>query len=236
MTSGSEQAPEDPRIEAALARNHRYLFEFVEALSLCPWARHCREMGRLTRRVILDAGGPPGSPAFSALVDAAMTQLRALAAMPETELEIGLLIFPALTADLREGPAGAHAFELLCAAVREAMQCAFANQGLPFYCVAFHPELGLDLSDENRAVRFIRRSPDPTFQLVRIAALEAARGPNLGDTRYVDPATMSAEALMAYERPLSISERITRLNWETLQREGPAKLLALLDGISQHGR
>src|SRR5438067_12097453 len=39
---------------AALARNDRYLREFVEALNLCPFAKRCREEGRLVRRVILD--------------------------------------------------------------------------------------------------------------------------------------------------------------------------------------
>ena len=40
-------------IEAgALARNDRYLREFVEALELCPFARKCRESGRLARRVL----------------------------------------------------------------------------------------------------------------------------------------------------------------------------------------
>ena len=33
-----------------LMRNERYVREFVEALQLCPFARRCREDGKLDRR------------------------------------------------------------------------------------------------------------------------------------------------------------------------------------------
>ena len=230
--SGRGPAPADPRAAAALARNDRYLLEFVEALSLCPWARRCREMGRLECRVILAAGGEPETPAFEALMDDAMTAVCELAARPPGEVEIGLLLFPALVPALRAGVEGARAFEQVCNAVRAAMQQAFAQEpgGQPFYCVAFHPELGMDLADANRAVRFIRRSPDPTLQLVRVSVLQAARGSD--PLRYVDASRMTREELMAVQSPETISERIARLNWETLQREGPEKLRALLEGMS----
>ena len=40
-----------PDLEA-LARNDRYLREFVEALRMCPYAQACRESGKLQRRVL----------------------------------------------------------------------------------------------------------------------------------------------------------------------------------------
>ena len=230
MESAPGTSP-DARVAASLARNDRYLHEFVEALALCPWARHCRELGRLGRTVLLEAGGPAGSESQGHLVHAALSALQEFAARPASELEIGLLIFPALAPCLREGHQGARGFEQFVVALREAMQRAFAATGPPFYCVAFHPEFGMDLADENRAVRFIRRSPDPTIQLVRISVLDAARGDAAGSTRYVDASRMTSEELMALQSPLSISEKITLGNFETLQREGPERLRALLEGM-----
>ena len=58
--------PEDPRIAAALARNERYVREFVEAFNLCPYARRCRETGKLQRVVLLNPGGAAGTPEFHA--------------------------------------------------------------------------------------------------------------------------------------------------------------------------
>ena len=72
-------------IEAqALARNDRYLREFVEALELCPFARRCRESGRLARRVL--RGGRPGEATASAV--------RELEATAEEQVEVALLIYP----------------------------------------------------------------------------------------------------------------------------------------------
>ena len=261
--SGGEDEASDPRVAAALARNDRYLHEFVEALQLCPWAKRCREIGRLSRHVILDPAAPISipttspvdvnvdvdvdvhgignvnertqithSPEFARAVESAMVHVRALGTKSATEVEVGLLIFPSLAPQFLDGLSGARAFEQLCAAVRDAMAREYAASQVPFYCVAFHPELGIDLADENRAVRFIRRSPDPTLQLVRVSVLLEARGSE-GDTRYIDASRMTPAELMAVRRPLSISEKIAQANWETLKREGPERLRELLGEMAR---
>src|SRR6267143_1192556 len=71
-----------------------------------------------------------------------------------------------------------------------------------FYCVAFHPDLPLDLTDAHRAVQFIRRSPDPTIQMVRASVLKAVRGRDEG-TKVIDSSKLSLEQLMAISSPLS---------------------------------
>ena len=160
-----------------------------------------------------------------------MAHVRAFGALTAEQCEVGLLIFPELPSSMRAGLEGARAFEQLCAALRERMQRE-SPDGPPFYCVAFHPELNIDLKDENRAVRFIRRSPDPTIQLVRVSVLTEARGAQ-GDTLYVDASKLSHEELMRFERPLTISEKIAKANFETLQREGPERLRELLAGMAR---
>src|SRR5436305_3779390 len=107
--------------QEALARNDRYIREFVEALRLCPYAKHCRESGKLHRRVLLDASETPAA-------------MREIEALPDDSVEVALLIFPNARAD---GLESARSFETFCADLRP--------QLTKFYCVAFHPDLPLDL-------------------------------------------------------------------------------------------
>ena len=204
--------------EEALARNDRYVREFVEALRLCPYARACREAGKLHRRVLRSR-------------DAALPAIREIEALPEDAVEVALLIFPAEPAD---GVASARAFEAFCATLRESMSAAHAGDA-PFYCVAFHPDLPRDLLDANRAVRFIRRSPDPTVQLVRASVLRSVRGDRAGGSRYLDTSKLSLEEAMALASPLSLAERIAQANLATLQREGPDRIEALLASFRGRG-
>ena len=190
---------------AALARNDRYIREFVEALHICPYARTCRESGKLQRRVV------------ARLEDAAAVMAE-IEALPEDGVEVALLIFP-------DAPAGteqaAHDFESFAASMRPGLR--------DFYCVAFHPDLPRDLADGHRAVQFIRRSPDPTIQMVRASVLRAVRGPNDGGTRVITGAhNLSLEQLLAIASPLSLADRIADANLKTLQREGPDRIEALL--------
>ena len=194
-------------IEAeALARSDRYLREFVEALELCPFARKCRESGRLDRRVL--RGGRPGEATA-----AAATELEATA---EDQVEVALLIYPEFEGDL-------CVFEEFRDEVRTDLRL--------FYCVAFHPDLPIDLSDENRAVSFLRRSPDPTLQLVRIATLDRVRSGRPGGSVYLDPSKLSSDELRSLRPELTVSEQIARANLRTLQRHDAARLASLLAGL-----
>lgn len=196
--------------EAALARNDRYIREFVEALHICPYAKTCRTSGKLLRRVL-------------ASLDDAAAAMREVEAMPDDAVEVALLIFPAARAD---GVDSAREFEGFCASLRPSLE--------KFYCVAFHPDLPRDLTDAHRAVQFIRRSPDPTIQMVRASVLKAVRGANDGGTRVIDPAALSLEELMAISSPLSLADRIAEANLETLRREDPDRISRLLAEIRGH--
>jgi hypothetical protein len=194
---------------AASSRSDAYLHRFVEALHMCPFARRCREEGKLFRRVLLAS-------------DDALAAIREVEAMPAAAVEVALLIFPeAATGSLQS----ARDFEAFCAGLREQMSSSGTSQ--TFYCVGFHPDLSRDLADAHRAVQFIRRSPDPTLQLVRASVLRAVRGEDNGE-RYVDPSKLSLEQMMALTVPVSTSDRIAEANLETLTREGPDQVEQLL--------
>jgi hypothetical protein len=191
---------------SALARNDRYLREFVEALELCPFARKCRETGRLDRRVLRGA-----RPAEATLV-----AVRELEQMREETVEVALLIYP-------EFAGGRLAFEEFRDEVRKSLRL--------FYCVAFHPDLPMDLSDANRAVSFLRRSPDPTLQLVRVTTLDRVRSGRPTGSFYVDAATISPAELSALEQSISVSEQIARANLRTLREQDSTVLERLLADI-----
>lgn len=222
-------AEEDPRVASALARNDRYVREFIEALNLCPYAKRTREAGRLQRLVLLEGGGAPGTPQFEAAAEALDRAFETLERLSAESIEVGLVILPALVPALALGIEGAHAFEALLGTARTRMQARHPNGDTPFYCVPFHPEFAEDLADEHRAVRFIRRSPDPTVQLVRASVLRAVRGS--GASEYVDVSGMSTAELMAVSAPVPVSDRIGQANLRTLKGQSPDRLRELLARI-----
>ncbi len=194
--------------EAALGRNDRYILDFVEALNLCPYAKRCRESGKLHRRVLLETS-------------AAAEAIAGIEALPPDSVDVALLIFPRFTG-------GARAFEAFRGEVRDQMARAHAGGDPPFFCVAFHPDLPMDLLDAHRAVHFIRRSPDPTLQLVRASVLREVRGIRTGGSTFVDASRLTAAELVSLEVSVGVSDRIAEANLQTLRRAGPERLAAAL--------
>ena len=148
--------------------------------------------------------------------EATAAAVRELELTSEEQVEVALLIYPEFAGEARD-------FEEFCREVRRDLRL--------FHCVAFHPDLPMDLSDENRAVSFLRRSPDPTLQLVRVATLDRVRSGRPGGTTYADVSSIPADALRSLERPPDVSEQIADANLRTLRREDPAQLARLLERI-----
>jgi hypothetical protein len=179
-------------IAAALARNDRYLREFIEALHICPYARTCREAGQLHRQVLLDRD-------LDAIrVAAQITELDGL-----DHIEIGLLIFPELRVDARM-------FERYINEIRS-RYAQDRKTPIDFFIVAFHPELPQQLHNPDVAVRFLRRSPDPTIQLVRPSAIERVR--------------------RGAREPEELSRHIAEAGLRSVMAAGPERVVALLTGM-----
>ncbi|HSS39941.1 MAG TPA: DUF1415 family protein, partial [Polyangia bacterium] len=145
----------------ALRLNTRYVEEIVIGWGLCPWAAQAWRTGAVTRRVLLDDA--PDAEAVVAFVDQ-------LAAAPQTA--IGLAIWPRLALD-------AAGFAGFAERIRRADRARRPpDAGVPFLIAAFHPDLrDAPPSDATSLVPFIRRTPDPTLQLVRTGLLDSlARG------------------------------------------------------------
>lgn len=160
-TEAAPEASSPP--EDLIHRVHdRYLHEVVEALNLCPFARKCRETGRL-RRPIFHMGDERPTPAECA---ARLAEI-ALAA-PEVEVVLMTLVLP-------EG----HALWELGRFDRfQQLFRAEVDRGpVRFYMAGFHPRArsaGAPLRAHSLAP-LLRRTPDPVIQCVRADMLDRVR-------------------------------------------------------------
>jgi hypothetical protein len=169
VTPGGDDAAEGEtaRLEAlrleALRVNDRYLREVVIGFGLCPWAEHTLEAGEAVREVILDPAAAPES---------VLPFIDTLENTPEPgapdahAAAIGLLIFP--RCDLSSA-----AFDRFVEAVRRADRARRPRGAAPpFMLAAFHPGGADSFESAAQMVSFVRRTPDPTIQLVRAALID----------------------------------------------------------------
>ncbi len=210
-----------------MARNDAYLREAVERLQLCPFARASRVGGMLKRLVVL-------------ATDPELLERQLYLAMlgwqdsDPHEFEVALIIAPGH----RDG---AEAWESLLTRLNHEVETSLRHRGVDMTCfaVAFHPDMSYGTRVPEQAIGLMRRSPDPTIQLVRRSVLARVRGDSSGP-QFLDASALGspAEALAAAEkmrRPPSVSDRITAANHATLQRMAGG-LETLLDDIKGRNR
>lgn len=199
----------------ALRVHLRYAQEVVEALGFCPWAAGARAAGRVHTRVVLGCD-----------LDLEQTLREVASLEDEASADIGLLVFP-------EVVAGRLDFQHWSARVRDGCEQR-AGRGHAVFAIAdFHPDAEADLTAAERLVAFIRRSPDPTLQLIRRSVLDGVRRGEPAGTRFVDPASLGGlhERDMV-SQPEPLHARLARANLETVQRLGLARVAAVLEDIA----
>ena len=199
--TGTPDASGDEALRRECLRLYRrYAVEIVEAFGFCPYAERCRLEGG-TREVVLT------TPELD--LELALETAEALAR--DERVEIGLVLWPRV----RTGRRGLSTFV-------EAVRAAHQRRpgGLVMAMEGFHPDAEADLGAPERLVPFVRRTPDPTIQLVRHAVLERVRRGSPQGTAFFDPRTMPLEDLETPSRPLH--ERIAEANLATVRREGVA--------------
>jgi hypothetical protein len=204
----------DIELERQVLRlNRRYLDEVVEAFALCPWALRARLDGQVSERVFAHE-----SPEFFA------ESLDALGALSEREtIEVGLFIYPRLRLSRLE-------FEHFVRRLRALDEARYEVGEVPLAMAAFHPDAEPDLDDAERLIPYLRRSPYPTIQVVRRAALDRVRGGADEGTAYLD---LSLVASLDVHQPVSppLRERIARANLATVRRVGKDTLEAAFRDI-----
>jgi len=205
------------RLEREVRRIHtRYQVEVVEAFGLCPWAKEARKSGKVHMHVTFLTEADPA--AALALIDECMR---------DAQVEVGMLIWPLLPATPRQL---AHSL----AAVRAADEARTPRGELKFALADFHPNAPADLTDAEKLVPFLRRAPDPMFQIVRTDVLARVRGPEPHGTSYVDPERIASLSLGELSKTTeSVAARVAQHNLRTAQRVGIETIARTFDSIAE---
>jgi hypothetical protein len=214
---------------ATLKAYERYAVEVVEHFGFCPWARAARESGNVTLRVVFSANRDDFDESLrllSELHGQAPEVGASTGAQVGASTDIALFIYPLLDLD-RLG------FEDYARRLRARAESGPGRLDA-FAMAAFHPSANADLSDPDRLVPFVRKSPDPTLQLVRKSALSGIKGLAQG-TAFLDVARLTAEALKALQEPppKAVRDRIAEQNLATVGEAGSAAIDAVLTDIAR---
>ena len=195
----------------AVRLHRRYQVEIVGESDLCPWAVRATQDGKVRERVSLQSD------------ESLQPSLRAIddwAADPGTE--VGFLVYPRLRL-------ARLAFHEFTARLRDADSRRHELGAVPFVFAAFHPEAEPDTADPERLIPFLRRTPDPTLQVLRASVLDGIRSGASQGTQFLDMASLEAVISGTAQPPLR--ERIARANLATAERIGITALRARLDDI-----
>ena len=200
--------------DEAMRVHRRYLIEIVEECGFCPWAKRSRVLGRIRQHVSM-ADGEDGAIADTQQAVARWTL--------ERDVDVGFMIFPRLVI-------GRHAFDALGSKVNERESSRHPIGEVPFVLAAFHPDARPDTATGERLIPFLRRTPDPCLQLVRVSVLDAVRANTPQGTRLMDlEEIMRNNFVLREEMPLR--ERIAKQNLATAKEMGLDALAAKLDEI-----
>jgi hypothetical protein len=210
-TASESSSCDDALVREAIRVYRRYAVEIVERFRFCPYAERCREEGATREIVCLDA--EPDLERSLSLVRAAAD---------DSSIEIGLLLYPNATLGRLE----------LARFVEQLRRAHQSDKGgLVMAMEAFHPEGEADLESADRHVPFVRRTPDPTIQLVRHEVLLRVRRAGDHGTAFFDPSRMSLEELLSKPAPVPLHTQIAKNNLATTCAHGVAAIERLYADI-----
>ena len=187
--------------QEALRLCDRYVREVVLAFDLCPWAEASLRAGRVSRAVCMVPEPVPAE---------CLPFVDTLDSSNVPPMDIGLLIFP-------RHSGGWSAFDGFAERVRRALgerrdRRADVKTTDPasgrFLVAAFHPDGAETFVGPHQMVSFVRRTPDPLLQFVRVDIID-----RLNDSQP------------------EMSEVVTRRNHEALQGERALQLDAVTRAI-----
>lgn len=205
----------------------RYAVEVVERFGFCPWAHAARTSGSAPVRVVFSVNQDDFEESLahlSALSHHHQHGSPGIASEATQEFDVALVVYPLL--DL-----GRLDFEDFVRRLRTRSEDD-ARDLTAFAMAAFHPHAEADLGHPDRLVPFVRRTPDPTLQLVRKSALSSIKGLDFG-TQFVDVAELGSLGAGAYESPAvkPVRQRIAEQNLSTVRDVGTASIEGVLHDI-----
>jgi len=190
----------------------RYEREVVEACELCPWASRVRREGRLRERVLLQRDPESLGPSLDAMEE-----------LSREEVDVVLFLYPRLGLSRSE-------FDQFAARVRDADVARRTLGNVPFVFAVFHPDAAPDIAEAERLIPFLRRTPDPTIQLLRSTVLDHVRGMTPQGTQFVDP---TAIGTIDTSGEPTLRERIASANLATTLRIGVDTITRRFEDIAR---
>lgn len=201
---------------AALARNSRFVVEFVEQHNVCPFARRARLEGATVQRV-----SPIEGASFGADAPGVRAAFEEIAGDPS--VEVLQLICPRIVAEPRQW----------VDAVKRATEVLHQEFGSSVVGVAaFHPDLPFREDTAASMVPLFRRAPDPTVQWIRLDVIQRVRSARrTGDVVLpADPASVTA--FLQQQRLPSVEEEISAANAEKAREIGVDEFVRRLAELS----
>ena len=193
----------------------RYQSEIVEGFRLCPWAERSRSEGHVSERVLL-----------ASELDTEATLAVAGKLADDENVHIGILIFPRLKTTWLE-------FERFVS--RTLAEDARRRElgTAPFAMASFHPEAPCDTTTNQRLIPFLRRTPDPVIQLVRMRLLDEVRRGQSDGTQFMDLSRIDIADVLAKASTPTLRERIAKANMETVCQTGVEKFTDKLSELKR---
>lgn len=159
------------------------------------------------------ASAPTDAGVFEAIEEIALDE----------EVEVGLVLLPRLAL-------GREALGRWVEVLRKAHAAAHGGRAL-LAIEGFHPDAEADIGAAERLTPFVRRTPDPTLQLTRLAVLEKVRRGSPQGTAFFDMTKNDLSVLLGSEEKKSIHERIAEANLGTVRRLGVDEVRRRMDDI-----
>ncbi|MBI5609299.1 MAG: DUF1415 family protein [Deltaproteobacteria bacterium] len=203
--------------KAALAANDRYLYDFIEEYSFCPFARAGREAGQ-TVRYVHYADSLDLEPMLNIMEEVARDE----------RIVVAQLILPLVEVTPEQWQEFCDTLTALGHARRGgAPVLAFA---------ALHPQLSYTTSNPWAMIPLFRRAPDPTLQWARLQSLEELYAGRDTQTRVVDPADVLEYVRSAPKPRPPLYYRVTETNAKMAQLLGLAQVEAKLAAMAVDAR
>ena len=181
VTEGNARAGRE-----ALRLNARYVEEVVIGWGLCPWAARAWNDGQVDQRVFTDA----------ALDDARRPARSSTSSVARPDAAIGLAIFPRVACTVGAWEQFAEHVRRTPPAIR-----SWPRRFIPTTARARSAPTPSSIAA--RLVPFIRRTPDPTLQLVRASLVDRLRGEVSADVARANFANVTGRGLAALDALLT---------------------------------
>jgi len=195
--------------------NDRYLVDFIEEYSFCPFARSGRAKGQ-TRRYVYYADTTSVEPLFDLMCEVAADSSQVVVQVVLPLLEVGPEEWVRFTRTLTS------------------MGNKRMENGPVLACAPLHPNLSYLPRNAATIIPLFRRAPDPTIQWVRLDGLAAIYEGRNDDTQYVDPSKIDSYLLEPASKPLY--DRIAESNFSMAKRLTTDHIEGILAECVRDGR